>query len=43
MIGYLLRTFWFSLILAFWGVILASPWISPGSTGGALSWWIIGP
>ena len=43
MIGHLLRTFWFGVILAVWGFILAGPLISPGSTGGALPWWILGP
>jgi hypothetical protein len=43
MIGYLLRTFWCGLILTFWAIMLASPWIGLGSTGGALPWWIIRP
>jgi hypothetical protein len=42
MIGYLLRTFWFSVILGVWGFMLVGPWISAGSTGGALPWWILG-
>jgi hypothetical protein len=41
MIGYLLRAFWFTAILALWVFMLAGPLISPGSTGGTLAWWIL--
>jgi hypothetical protein len=39
MIGYLLATFWFPVILAVWGFMLAGPWISTAS-GGKMPWWI---
>jgi hypothetical protein len=42
MIGYLLATFWFTVVLAVWGFMFAAPWISTGSTGSALPWWILG-
>jgi hypothetical protein len=42
MLDNLLATFWFTVILAVWGFILVGPWISTGSTGGALPWWILG-
>ena len=38
MISYLLETFWFSVILAVWGFLLAGPWIGTAA-GGALPWW----